>query len=117
MRRPRAHSTTAGDWLGYAIALASLVVIVWGFPFFFMASLYSARSAFNTAHVHPMLPPVITGVLVWVLAVFNLIDSGMPKDPPVFQFCSLLGGPLSVTVVSLWELHRMRTRFGVVLRG
>ena len=105
------------DWSGYVIAFAALAVIVWGFPFFFMASLYSARSAFNTAHVHPMLPPVITGVLVWVLAVFNLIDSGMPQGPPVFQFCSLLGGPLSVTAVSLWELRRMRTRFGVTVRG
>ncbi|MGI5379245.1 hypothetical protein ACQEV2_34330 [Streptomyces sp. CA-251387] len=105
------------DWFGYAIALVALAVIVWGFPFFFMASLYSARSAFNTAHVHPMLPPVVTVVLVWVLAVFNLIDSGMPQGPPVVQFCSLLGGPLSVTAVSLWEMRRMRTRFGVTVRG
>ncbi|MGW6907937.1 hypothetical protein [Streptomyces sp. NPDC054940] len=105
------------DWFGYLIAFAALAVIVWGFPFFFMASLYSARSAFNTAHVHAMLPPVITTILVWVLAVFNLIDSGMPKGPPVFQFCSLLGGPLSVTAVSLWELRRMRTRYGITVRG
>ena len=64
-----------------------------------------------------MLPPVITGVLVWVLAVFNLIDSGLPKGPPVYQFCSTLGGPLSVTAVSLWALWRMRTRFGITLRS
>ncbi|MFF3889285.1 hypothetical protein [Streptomyces sp. NPDC001914] len=105
------------DWFVYVMLLLSLAVMVWGFPFFFLASLYSARSAFNTAHVHPMLPPVLTGVLVWVLVVFNLIGSGMPQGPPVFQFCSLLGGPLSVTAVSLWELRRMRTRFGVTVRG
>ncbi|WP_406000019.1 hypothetical protein [Streptomyces sp. NBC_00829] len=105
------------DWLVYVMLLLSLAVMVWGFPFLLLASLYSARSAFNTAHVHPMLPPVLTGVLVWVLVVFNLIDSGMPEGPPVFQFCSLLGGPLSVTAVSLWELRRMRTRFGVTVRG
>jgi hypothetical protein len=105
------------DWLTYVMLLLSLAVMVWGFPFFFLASLYSARSAFNTAHVHPMLPPVLTGALVWVLVIFNVIDSGMPQGPPVFQFCSLLGGPLSVTAVSLWELRRLRTRYGVTVRG
>ncbi|MER5943188.1 hypothetical protein ABT121_38545 [Streptomyces sp. NPDC001928] len=104
-------------WQVYPFALVLMVAIFWGLPFFVLASLYSARSAFNTAHVHPMLPPVVTGVLVWVLAIFNLIDSGMPAGPPVAQFCSLLGGPLSVTAVSAWEVWRLRTRFGVTIRG
>lgn len=104
-------------WQGGLVALVLLFVIVWGLPFFFLASLYSARSAFNTAHVHPMLPPVVTGALVWILAIFNLIVNGMPQGPPVAQFCSLLGGPLSVTAVSLWELRRMRTRFGITVRA
>ncbi|MFE5814431.1 hypothetical protein ACFQ6S_13660 [Streptomyces sp. NPDC056479] len=104
-------------WQVAPFALVVLVAIVWGLPFLFLASLYSARSAFNTAYVHPMLPPVVTGVLVWVLALFNLIDSGMPQGPPVAQFCSVLGGPLSVTAVSAWEMWRLRTRFGVTVRG
>jgi hypothetical protein len=105
------------DWWEYALAFASLAVIVWGIPFFFMATLYSARSAFNSAQVHPMLPPVLTLTLVWVFAAMNVIGDGAPDGPPVVQFCSTLGGPLSVTAVSLWELRRMRTRFGVTLRG
>ncbi|MDT0401253.1 hypothetical protein [Streptomyces edwardsiae] len=104
------------DWWEYVLAVASLIVIVWGFPFFFMASLYSARSAFNSAQVHPMLPPVLTLTLVWVFAAFSLIGDGMPPGPPLVQLCSTLGGPLTVTAVSLWELRRMRTRFGVTLR-
>lgn len=105
------------SWWEYVLAVASLIVIVWGFPFFFMASLYSARSAFNSAQVHPMLPPVLTLALVWVFAVLNLTGDGMPGGPPIVQFGSTLGGPLSVTAVSLWELRRMRPRFGVTLRG
>lgn len=105
------------SWWEYVLAVASLIVIVWGFPFFFMASLYSARSAFNSAQVHPLLPPVLTMALVWVFAVFNVIGDGMPGGPPVVQFCSALGGPLSVTAVSLWEMRRMRTRFGVTLHA
>jgi multisubunit Na+/H+ antiporter MnhB subunit len=104
------------SWWEYVLAVAALIVIVWGFPFFFMASLYSARSAFNSAQVHPLLPPILTMSLVWVFAVFNVIGEGLPGGPPAVQFCSTLGGPLSVTAVALWELRRMRTRFGVTLR-
>ncbi|WP_308402758.1 hypothetical protein [Streptomyces sp. AC550_RSS872] len=117
---PTAFTVNADDgksWWEYVLAVASLIVIVWGFPFFFMASLYSARSAFNSAQVHPMLPPVLTTTLVWVFAAFSLIGDGMPTGPPVVQFCSTLGGPLTVTAVSLWELRRMKTRFGVTLRS
>ncbi|MFF7450298.1 MULTISPECIES: hypothetical protein [unclassified Streptomyces] len=104
-------------WQGFLVGIGGLAVLGWGIPFFLLASLYSARSAFNTAHVHPMLPPVVTVALVWVLAIFNLIDSGMPQGPPAVQYCSLLGGPLSVTAVSLWEMRRMRTRYGVTVRA
>ncbi|SBT94057.1 hypothetical protein GA0115233_10783 [Streptomyces sp. DI166] len=104
------------DWWEYALALASLVVVVWGFPFFFLASVHSARSAFNSAQVHPMLAPVLTMTLVWVFAVINMIGDGLPPGPPLVKICAALGGPLTVTAVSLWELHRMKTRFGVTLR-
>lgn len=111
-----ANADDGKSWWEYVLAVASLIVIVWGFPFFFMASLYSARSAFNSAQVHPMLPPVLTMTLVWIFAALNLTE-GMPGGPPIVQFCSTLGGPLSVTAVSLWELRRMKTRFGVTLRS
>jgi hypothetical protein len=113
----QAARTDLNGWQGFLVGIVGLVALAWGIPFFLLASLYSARSAFNTAHVHPMLPPVVTVALVWVLAVFNLIDSGMPQGPPAVQYCSLLGGPLTVTAVSLWEMRRMRTRFGVTVRG
>ncbi|QKV90353.1 hypothetical protein HUT19_18840 [Streptomyces sp. NA02950] len=35
----------------------------------------------------------------------------------VVSLCFLLGGPLSVTAVSLWELRRLWDRFGVTVRG
>lgn len=101
----------------YALLVAAVGAFVWGIPFFVLASLYSARSAFNTAQVHPMLPPVITMALVWVFAIFNVLGDGLPQGPPAVQYSSVLCGPLSVTAVSLWEMRRMRTRFGVTLRA
>jgi hypothetical protein len=105
-----------GVWL-FVAAVPAVVFVFWGLPFFFMASAYVARSAFNTAYVHAGLPAVITVVMVWIIAVFNATGSGMPGGPLWAQFCSLFGGPISVTALSLWELRRLRTRHGVTIRG
>ncbi|MGO4429095.1 hypothetical protein AB4Z54_62785, partial [Streptomyces sp. MCAF7] len=72
---------------------------------------------FNTAYVHAALPAVITVVMVWIIAVLNATDGGMPGGPLWAQFCALFGGPLSVTGLALWELRRLRTRHGVTIRG
>ncbi|RVU27770.1 hypothetical protein EOT10_05610 [Streptomyces antnestii] len=112
-----AYLFTLPHWAAGTLALILLAMIVWGIPFLFFASLYSAKTSFNTAHVHPMLPGVLTAVLVWAVAVVNVFVDGMPEGPVAVRLCSLLGGPLSVTAVALWELRRMRTRHGVFLRG
>ncbi|MEU5612930.1 hypothetical protein ACI2L4_40775 [Streptomyces sparsogenes] len=105
-----------GVWL-FVAAVPALWFVLWLLPFFFMASAYVARSAFNTAYVHAALPAVVTVVMVWIIAVMNATGSGMPGGPLWAQFCSLFGGPLSVTALSLWELHRLRTLHGVTIRG
>ncbi|MEU9793036.1 hypothetical protein AB0E27_20815 [Streptomyces sparsogenes] len=105
-----------GVWL-FVAAVPALWFVLWLLPFFFMASAYVARSAFNTAYVHAALPAVITVVMVWIIAVMNATGSGMPGGPLWAQFCSLFGGPLSVTALSLWELRRLRTLHGVTIRG
>ncbi|MEU8825299.1 hypothetical protein [Streptomyces sp. NPDC048636] len=105
-----------GVWL-FVAAVPALWFVLWLLPFFFLASAYIARSAFNTAYVHAALPAVITVVMVWIIAVFNVTGSGMPGGPLWAQFCSLFGGPLSVTALSLWELRRLRTSHGVTIRG
>ncbi|MEU9146014.1 hypothetical protein [Streptomyces sp. NPDC048349] len=76
-----------------------------------------AIRSFNTAGVHPALPALLTGVLVWESAALGLAMAGLPPGPPLVQICALVGGPVSVTALSWWEIHRLRTRHGVVLRG
>ncbi|WAM00569.1 hypothetical protein [Streptomyces sp. Je 1-369] len=44
------------------------------------------------------------------------MEGGLPHGPPAAQWGAILGGPVSVTAVALWELHRMRTRHGVRIR-
>ncbi|MGW2226887.1 hypothetical protein [Streptomyces formicae] len=107
-----------GTLLNGLVALALLIGLIWLLPFMLFSSAYAARYAFNTANVHAALPAALTVVLVWELTVCSIaLDGGLPHGPPAAQLCAVLGGPLSVTAVALWELHRMRTRYGVRVRG
>ncbi|MEU6820462.1 hypothetical protein ABZ921_07520 [Streptomyces atriruber] len=106
-----------GTLLNGLVALALLIGLIWLLPFLAFASAYAARYAFNTANVHAALPAVLTVVLVWELMLCSVaLDGGLPHGPPAAQWGAILGGPVSVTAVALWELHRMRTRHGVRIR-
>ncbi|MFF7728115.1 hypothetical protein [Streptomyces sp. NPDC008001] len=102
--------------ISLAFLIAGLPSLIWAASFLFFASGAAARYAFNTAHVHAALPAVLTAVLVWVLNLAQMGD-GLPKGPLYVQIAAFLGGPLSVTAVSVWELHVLRTRYGVRVRG
>lgn len=107
-----------GTLVNGLIALALLIGLVWLLPFLGFSSAYAARYAFNTSNVHAALPAALTVVLVWELMLCSVaLEGGMPHGPPAAQWCAVLGGPVSVTAVALWELHRMRTRHGVRIRN
>ncbi|MDT9698209.1 hypothetical protein [Streptomyces sp. P17] len=77
----------------------------------------AVRTGFNSAGVHAALPALLTGVLVWEFSLISLVTGGLPPGPPLVQILAVLAGPASVTAVVRWELHRLRTRHGVVLRA
>ncbi|MEV0317128.1 hypothetical protein ACIBKX_36740 [Streptomyces sp. NPDC050658] len=107
-----------GTLVNGLVGLALLAALAWLLPFLAFSSAYAARYAFNTANVHAALPAALTVVLVWELMLSSLaLDGGLPHGPLAAQLCAVFGGPLSVTAVALWELHRMRTRHGVRVRA
>ncbi|MFF6779787.1 hypothetical protein [Streptomyces sp. NPDC012510] len=97
--------------------LVLLVPLIWVLLFIAFASGPAVRSAFNTVDVHPALPALLTGALVWEFSAINLAVGGLPPGPPPVQLAALIGGPASVTAVAWWEIHRLRTRYGIRLRG
>ncbi|RLV08163.1 hypothetical protein CTZ27_04865 [Streptomyces griseocarneus] len=107
---------TTGYLVGALLPLAMLPVLLWMAAFLFFASGAAARYAFNTADVHASLPAILTVTLVWALSLVSLGD-GLPNGPAIVKVAAFLGGPLSVTAVSCWELHYLRSRHGVRIRG
>ncbi|MCC9705529.1 hypothetical protein E4N62_09785 [Streptomyces sp. MNU76] len=97
--------------------LALLVPLLWVLLFIVFATGPAVRSAFNTVDVHPALPALLTGALIWEFSAINLAVGGLPPGPPLVQLAALVGGPASVTAVAWWEIRRLRTRHGVRLRA
>ncbi|WP_326767975.1 hypothetical protein OG978_28675 [Streptomyces sp. NBC_01591] len=112
-----AGQSLENQWFTPLVALALTAPEVWTVFFVFFASATMVRTVFGTSEVHSALPALLTGVLVWELAAINLITDGMPPGPPFIRICALIGGPVSVSAVAWWEIDRLRTRYGVTLRG
>ncbi|MFF2776107.1 hypothetical protein ACFVU3_14475 [Streptomyces sp. NPDC058052] len=91
--------------------------MLWALTFVFFASLTLVPSVFGISRMHPGLPALVTGVLVWELAAVNLAVAGLPPGPLPLQIGTVLGGPVSVTAVAWWELRRLRTLSGVTFRA
>ncbi|WP_399091745.1 hypothetical protein ACGH2B_20655 [Streptomyces sp. BBFR2] len=90
----------------------------WWLIFFLgFASGPALRHAFNLSTLHPVLPALVTTVLVWAFALLGLRSGGLPPGPAPLAVCAFLGGPVSVTAVAWWEIHRLRHRHGVRWRG
>ncbi|WP_307835444.1 hypothetical protein [Streptomyces adelaidensis] len=109
--------TYMGEDVGLWGPFVLLVPLLWVLLFIVFATGPAVRSAFNTADVHAALPALLTGALVWEFAAIGLATGGPPPGPPLVQLAALVGGPASVTVVAWWEVRRLRTRYGVRLRG
>ncbi|WP_330333106.1 hypothetical protein OHS33_27625 [Streptomyces sp. NBC_00536] len=104
-------------------ALGMLLTPVLGFlalfslPFTLASAALCVHHAFRTADVHEVLPPLISPVLVWALAIVQVFDKGPVDAPLPVRILFLLGPPLSVTALSGWELRRLRVRYGITLRA
>ncbi|MFJ7077927.1 hypothetical protein [Streptomyces sp. NPDC098781] len=120
--------TAAADGMGLlsgntnVLLWASVMFVCWA-PFwwviFFLgfASGPALRHAFNLSALNAALPALVTSVLVWVFAFLSLSTGGLPPGPVPIAVCAFLGGPVSVTAVAWWEVHRLRRWHGVRWRG
>ncbi|WP_405872376.1 MULTISPECIES: hypothetical protein [unclassified Streptomyces] len=100
----------------YAQLAFLLFVLLWIVPFVFYGIAMALVHVFRTADVHEALPPVLATLLVWELAISDLVTGAYEGAPFGVRMALTFGGPLSITAVSLWELRRLQTRHGLTLR-
>ncbi|TLQ39408.1 hypothetical protein [Streptomyces marianii] len=97
--------------------LVALAAVLFAVPFGLASAVLCVHYVFRTGDVHEILPPLLSPLLVWVMFGFQLADGPPVAAPEQVQLLFLVGPPLSVTLLSLWELRRLRTRFGITIRG
>ncbi|MDH6219623.1 heme/copper-type cytochrome/quinol oxidase subunit 2 [Streptomyces pseudovenezuelae] len=97
--------------------LITVSILVWVLPFIIYGMGLSLLHVFRTVDIHETVPPLLTMTLVWEMALVNLFTGSYADVPAGVRIVFLLGGPLSVTAVGLWELRRLRANYGLTVRG
>ncbi|MEU9189412.1 hypothetical protein AB0D14_33700 [Streptomyces sp. NPDC048484] len=95
----------------------TLLTIVWVLPFVIYGIGMSLVHVFRSADIHETVPPLLAMVLVWEMALVDLFTGAYETLPGPVRIAVMLGAPLSVTTVALWELRRLRVNYGLTLRG
>ncbi|MCX4776004.1 hypothetical protein [Streptomyces sp. NBC_01264] len=104
------------DAVGLPGKIVMGLLALWSLGFALYGIGLSLVHVFRTADIHEVLPPILAGVLVWEVALLDLITGSYERVPVGARMVFILGAPVTVTALSCWELHRLRRDHGLTLR-
>ncbi|OEJ35423.1 hypothetical protein BGK67_02650 [Streptomyces subrutilus] len=104
------------DAVGLPGKIVMVVLCLWSIGFALYGIGLSLVHVFRTADIHEVLPPILAGVLVWEMALLDLVTGSYAQVPAGARVAFILGAPLTVTTLSCWELYRLRHHHGLTLR-
>lgn len=93
------------------------LTFVWVLPFVIWGIGLALVHVFRTADIHETMPPLLAMTLVWEMALIDLFTNPYAGVPLPVRVVFLLGAPVSVTAVGLWELYRLRVHHGLAVQG
>lgn len=116
MRYP---ATALGTWvvvfyasrLLLAIPFLGFVALVWLAAFGIRMLYQMATGMFRLGDGHPLLPPAVTVLAAWCMALKGLAaGTAESGEPAPLAFIMLIGGPISLTVLAAMEIERLKDR-------
>nr|WP_245241725.1 hypothetical protein [Streptomyces sp. NEAU-H3] len=108
------QTVTEGNLLFVCVAALVIWAPFWWIVYFVcFASGPAVRNGFSFSALHPALPALTTGIAVWVFALVSQSAGGLPPFPQPVAISAVLGGPVTVSVLAWWEIHRLRRRHGM----
>ncbi|MET9829574.1 hypothetical protein ABZ078_09720 [Streptomyces sp. NPDC006385] len=93
------------------------LTFVWVLPFVIWGIGLALVHVFRTADIHETMPPLLAMTVVWEMALIDLFTGAYAGVPAPVRIVFVLGAPVSVTAVGLWELRRLRVRHGLRVQG
>ncbi|WP_199546727.1 hypothetical protein [Streptomyces sp. N35] len=88
---------------------------IWGLVFIAQAAIQVNGNFFGTAAIHRCLPPLLATVTSWLMALPDLITGDLHGLGLAAGFLFILGAPLAVTGIALFEMSRLRRHHGIRL--
>lgn len=101
---------------GVAYSLPTTPLALWLMWFLGAAGIRINGNFFGTGVVHRALPPVLASVTTWLMAVPDLVTGDLHGLGLTLGAVFILGAPVLVTCIALFELHRLRRHLGIRLR-
>ncbi|MFF4646222.1 hypothetical protein [Streptomyces sp. NPDC001389] len=105
------------DAVGTPGKIAIGVLFVWAVCFALYGIGLSLVHVFRTADIHEVVPPVLAGILVWEMALLDVVTGAYSQVPAGVRAAFVLGAPVTVTALSWWEMRRLRLRHGLTVRA
>ncbi|MFG2891355.1 hypothetical protein [Streptomyces sp. NPDC048248] len=105
------------DLVGIPGKVVIAILALWSLGFALYGIGLSLVHVFRTADIHEVLPPVLATILVWEMAIADVSTGAYQNVPPLARVAFMMGAPVTVTVLSAWELHRLRRHHGLSLRA
>lgn len=97
---------------GLLVDIVKFVIMAWLAAFMIRMIYHMAFGLFRLGDAHPLLPPAVTALAAWSLALKGLMaGSANSGEPAAVAFLMLIGGPISVTVLAAMEIDRLRQRY------
>lgn len=101
------------------ISIIPLLFIFWCVVMISVSSFYCANYLFRAAEGHPLMPPILASTGAWTMAAVGPFILGGSVTGPVgiLGLVFFVGGPITVTALSIIEVNRLRYVPGLDLRG
>lgn len=105
------QASYGGLGLGTLVAVSGL----WLVAFVVRAAIQVNRNFFGTAAVHRCLPPLLAMVTSWLMALSDLVGGELHGMGRTLGVVFILGAPVAVTGIALFEMRRLKVRYGIRL--
>ena len=104
------------DLIGLPGKILLILACTWSVGFALYGIGLSLIHVLRTADIHELVPPSLAIVLSWELALLDVITGAYAGVPLLARVVFMMGAPITVTALSLWEIRRLRERHGLTLR-
>ena len=96
-----------------AMAIGYLIAVLWIIPFTLRAIYLLNGGWCRAADAHPFLAPLVSTVTTWIIASRSMLQGiGADGTPQKVAWLVTLGGPITITILSLVEVARLKQHPG-----